>query len=544
MASAMGDDQGAAMNKLRARQRSTSSTNVLRSTPGRSNSRRDLSSHLSVAAARDVPFDQAALTNVRTSLVASLEDDVRRYRAEAQQQISRASRMEEMLREAMQQLEKNAQPALEAAARARALVADKDAELDRARERALELEARASALEADLEAVHTDRSQLAMRLGAAEQTLASRDLERNRELTAALADKEAAESRAAAAREEAERAKSEAASARAEADGVRGELGALAARADAAEREAAGVREGASHLEALLHEAREQVKRAEGDYKALARDASQHAGTQGQLNAMHKAHRAELARLQAELSTATAALAGAQNDKHAAEKKAAAAKERANKLGAEAAELKKEKATASDELVRLRQQLAAAAKAAPQADKAPARRGSKQMDGDAPDKLSRSGSLAKVDPSAARLEARARDAERKLDEMTRARDDLAAAVRAADLERDRVREALALAEEEIKKLAPRSGSWKQGVIPASKQVHASHFVRMVNMQREIQRLQTELSRAHAALGTDESGNPVPTGMGGGAHGPGSESRRGSGVGVGMNSPPRMAMPLG
>lgn len=42
----------------------------------------------------------------------------------------------------------------------------------------------------------------------------------------------------------------------------------------------------------------------------------------------------------------------------------------------------------------------------------------------------------------------------------------------------------------------------QGVIPASKQLHASHFVRMANMQAEIAALTAELSaaRAHDALG--------------------------------------------
>jgi hypothetical protein len=197
-------------------------------------------------------------------------------------------------------------------------------------------------------------------------------------------------------------------------------------------------------------------------------------GGSGAMAAKH-ALRAELAKLQ--LAHANE-LASAMADKAAAERRAGAATTRAGKLSNELAELKK---------------APSATPAATAAWRPASATGSRRNSAAATPQSVRQAAAA-ADPVALRTEASVRDLERRLADMSKAREESQAARAAAERDVLAYKHALALAEEQIKSGNPEE--WRQGVVPTSKHdAHAEQLLKMAKMQLEIEELTAALSRA-------------------------------------------------
>ncbi|KAJ1636573.1 hypothetical protein T492DRAFT_901708 [Pavlovales sp. CCMP2436] len=197
-------------------------------------------------------------------------------------------------------------------------------------------------------------------------------------------------------------------------------------------------------------------------------------GGKGDLSVTLKtAHRAELLRVQA---VHNAALEFERTERSKADKKAATAVARATRLASELDALKGGKPPVAEP----------SAGGSTPGSVPESRRGSKV------NLLERRDSSAR-DPFVAlsKAEARGRDLERRLADAAKARDEARSSGAGAEKEAALMKTALSLAEEQLKQLVPEFGEWRQGVIPASKQLHASHFVRMAKMQAEIAELHAE-----------------------------------------------------
>lgn len=447
------------INSLRERLAGVETSSALRPSPARALDRRQHTS--------EGMLDRVALSNVRTSLVASLEDDVRRLRAETAAHRHRSDALEALLKEALEKLEiaQSTGAAALVEKRAAAEAEEAAARLASVQEKLLASEAREAALDEELERMRVERSNLAKRLGAAEQAMAT---------VTDGAKGEAAEAEAALLTERSRRiaAEENAAQARRSAEQVAIELEAeraaiLAARAALAEARGAesDVRAECEALRAQLQSAaaarsRSPMKEQQGSHSAgpLDRGSSAAAG----MSALKAAHRSELARLQ---ERHQAELAAERAHKAVAEKKAAAASARVTKLAAELAEAKRSgravavrASTPGGSEVSSGGSLAAALPAPPPAAAATA---AAAMDTPAASGagLVRADSTLRME--VAKAEARARDFERRLADATKAREDASRGRAAAEREALTLRNALRLAEEQLKAAVPQFGKWSQ-----------------------------------------------------------------------------------